>query len=399
MPARRSAFTLIELLVVISIIAILSLLVLVVANTVRKQAKVTATGKRMDQIVMALQVYTASGGTVASVLQRQVLRSAPTLVSLREALAELKKTTRWSPGIWTLGTAKVMPNFRYNNDSGDQRDEVRARFYPGDTSPSQIGESLEHTLEANPDIAQAPTRPSDTWYRTVWPKAWPASDWSADPAGSVPMVWETPWGRPGWIDTVAGAYTWRNGELATTAAVRDLSQLSPLHTRDLLIAAEVLEPATAGEDYRTDRKPGRPWNDAWGNPLIVLAASFHPPRHDTTNTTAVMVDKPYLRPRDYLITRSREHFGYAASVYVAVAAMGEKPPPDTLTAAAATGPALTWAAPDDAKVLRQAWLDLRVHARAGEWNQDSFADPPWKGLRKVEGEGRMSLLSAPTEIR
>lgn len=450
---RQGGFTLIELLVVMAILGVLTALILVGANAIRTQAKVASTAKRMDQIIIGLQTYLADRQTAAAALQQRVMRSVPRLAPLAEVLRELRHS-RWSPAIAaarTIPAANEPPNVTGEGTSSDITDQrtayglkpTKLPIFRWDTAVgayAMTGTNLNHyfakppemiatTLEAypydQPPLAGAvpPNRPTTAWYRSTWPTAWPGTDWTASPPGSKPVIWATPWGRGEWksIPTAGDGYdavsgldprtvtSWADGSIDPAPAARNLADLSPLHTLALLQAAGVLEDPSGADEYRSNRSPAKPWNDAWGNPLIVVAAAFHPPRHDARGvdvTNDAMTDAAYHRSRDFLIHRARTLFGYASSVYLSVGAMGPTPAATTRTAAGAADDApLTWTAGGDNIVLQQAWMDIRVICAAEEWNERAFSTPPWSGVRKrsgtdpTTGQSRMCLLQSPTEVK
>jgi prepilin-type N-terminal cleavage/methylation domain-containing protein len=406
----RRAFSLVELLTVMGIIGVLVAILVPVVSMVRLQAKVAGSVQRMQQVVQALSDYAAGDRTV-SALQQAAALGAPT------------QLLDWQTVRTSLPAGSTAPP-----------------AFTGYTTTDKFSVSLgARVLEVMPP--RGFTVPNAAWWTSAWPTSWPASDWPA--LGSVPPVLPFPWGRPGLcldgelVKSGAGTAatgrtfqdragtTWGSGggtavpvnnrfvsgasgttaEAAATVTVTrsdgtsvtrgsdlpwgfDLGQCSPLRTVDLLQVAGVLEPGAAGiAAYANDRSPQRPWNDTWGNPLIVVYAVFHPERAQFTVAGT--------NRRDFLWHASRERYGYAKSVYIAVGSSGP-----VLRAPLAVGDAA--GAPAQ---LRDRWNQIRDTCRAVEWTEDSFGSPPsdWSSYRKaskvVAGAKETCLLLAPLELK
>jgi type II secretory pathway pseudopilin PulG len=388
--ATRRAVTLAELLVVIGIIAVLGALLLPVLSLVRFQAKVTGTGQRMQQIITALQDY-AAGDRSATALQ------------IAASLGGPSRLVDW----WTVNASLPATVAAANRPpgTGHAGDQLRLR--------------AELTLEVMPDAADFSALTA-AWWTAKWPYLWPASDWPT--LGAVPPVLPYPWGRPGLcmdlVPTKPGAGTGATGRLfwfggavynrymigsgnnsapvaesqnitrsdGSTATVTgdnpypfDLGQLSPLRTVELLSVIGLLDGGATA--YAADRNPNRPWNDLWGNPLIIAYAVFHPSRHSNGGL------------RDRYVKGALKQYGYAKALYLAVGA---------------TGPALRAGIAADAATpasLRDRWLQIRDTCRAAEWTELTWAAPPgdWreyrKGVQTVDGTRETCLLSAPVELK
>jgi type II secretory pathway pseudopilin PulG len=383
------AFSLVELLVVIAIVATLVALLIPAISLVRFQAKVTGTVQRMLQVQTALADYVGGGRGVAA-LQRAASLGGPVQMS------------DW----WTIANSlpagsAAPPALLYT----DYRAQLRG----------------QQTLEVQPDIGFVV--PNAAWWTTTWPFLWPTTDWGT--MGSTPPILPYPWGRPGLCNDLqqttpgtgigatgrtfnavavnnrymigSGAasveapasqsITRSDGTTATVTADNpcpfDLGQTSPLQTVPLLTAAGILE---AGSDYAADRNPNRPWNDLWGNPLIVTYAVFHPAREANASANANI-------NRDRYLKAAMKQYGYGKAVYVAVGA---------------TGPALRSGIASDASSavsLRDRWNQIRDTCQAVEWTELTWAAPPsdWKDVRKVsktvDGVKETCLLTAPMELK
>ena len=283
----------------------------------------------------------------------------------------------------SFGSAmNLPPNIAYttgsNSTAADQRLDKTIAFYPDQVGEvrsmrpgqSYYGELLDRTLEIMPQVSQQPNRPNREWYRTNWPTTWPTSDWQDSPAGTIPLVWETPFGQPEWHRETKALETngqgivdleFLNGELTETKQPRSLADFSPLTSLPLLMASGLMDGfSNPGESYRTDRNPDRPWNDA-GNPLIIAAASFIPPRHEIyqydqnrvrANDNRGKSDGviTHSRPRDFLINQSRKHFGYIRSVHVSIGSLGYGIPASLDTYNTNMSGGLTWEATDEAEL-------------------------------------------------
>ena len=392
---HQRAFSMTELLVVIGIIALLMAILVPVLQMVRFQAKVVGTNQRMQQIITALADYSAGDRTV-SALQRAAGLGAPS------------QLMSWQTVINSLPAAQPVAG-RPPAFTGLQGDQQALRG--------------EQTLEVLP--AAGFTVPNAAWWTSQWPYLWPTTDWMATTPGSVPPVIPYPWGRPGLcldlLPTTPGAGTGDTGRRTPAAAVVnnlymigsgtsstavaasqsvtrsdgtsvtvtgdnpfpfDLGYASPLRTVDLLQAIAILDAGSAGTTaYGTDRNTNRPWNDLWGNPLIISYALFHPARDDNSG----------LRDR-YFKGALKQH-GYGKAVYIAIGA---------------TGPALRAGIATDASTatsLRDRWFQIRDTCRAADWTELSWNAPPsnWKEYRKasqtIGGNKETCLLTAPLELK
>jgi prepilin-type N-terminal cleavage/methylation domain-containing protein len=173
---------------------------------------------------------------------------------------------------------------------------------------------------------------------------------------------EYPWGKL--VDSDG------DGSTEAVPLPRNLSQLSADKSAELMKLAGMLppdDPATTGVDealqaYATDRGPDQPFNDHWGNPLVVVYGVFQPEAE---------------RLQDIYQT-----YGYNRSVYIAVGAGGPM----------VTAPV----SPLDAPAL---WVEIADRAKAAEWTEASWDSAPWTGVR-VEKDGRKrAFVSTPIELK
>jgi prepilin-type N-terminal cleavage/methylation domain-containing protein len=178
--------------------------------------------------------------------------------------------------------------------------------------------------------------------------------------------------------------------------------------------------STAGIDeinkYYSDRNPDRPWNDAWGNPLVVGMGFYQPRLNDSLAVLEVIKTggghtQKVERVRDDLfVERAHKTYGYAKAFYLSVGALGPKPP-SALSALSDTS--ADWTTPDtglldtiyasvtsiagDDGSGQQLWRTVGDADPSLEYN--AWSDPPWKGVRKRKENGQTMFLSAPVEIR
>jgi type II secretory pathway pseudopilin PulG len=305
------------------------------------------------------------------------------------------------------------------------------------------GESIDQTYEVIPETVQ-----NRSWYYATWPtliengerddsdklvengailqRAWPNADWDQEAPGHQPPILEMPFGAKilsaktgnpadqtlvrGYIDTGSGFEIYQP----------TVAEFSPLATIRLLeIAGIISDP----EQYRKDRSPDKPWNDAWGNPIILAAAAFIAPRHDLadpgnwSNQPSDNFDGEYFGKfdedgdayhrqfhndlfggRDYFLFRSQEFYQQSRKTYIAVGAIGPhfvlttgEENNDVLNEFSNTSGELTWDAANDDIILRALWRHVSDITEANEWTGDVTSNPPWDGIRKVtEREGAIN---------
>lgn len=433
----RRAFTLVELLVVIAILAILVGLMLVAIPQAIFAAKRAATGQRLENILAALQLYGQGSGQSPYLIMRYGLRTP--LISDDGTIDPLKTMgddLQWQPlrsvavSVWggkssapMIADRKgIIPNTAFTQTASVLSYGFRSSdwtWYMDDDAPagcankiaslrtydrSQLGENWDTTQEVMP--VGVTGAPKTKWFRARWPRVWPVSDWDQASPGRVPVRWDSPWGRAR-IDP--------QNLTPTAPAARSLDQLSPLDSIRLLQIAGILPAGAQGEAaYRQERSADKPWNDRWGNPLVLVSAVFLPPRSEvcenrilpktgegySSSRLALLglpssfgegTPWPYVggNPRDALLSRYSEA-GFSRAVYVAVGAPGPKVR-DALPS--------PWTAVQDPVVLRNLWLQVREVCKASEWNENALVAPPWNGSRLGKLGGMRSMLSAPFEIR
>ncbi len=167
----------------------------------------------------------------------------------------------------------------------------------------------------------------------------------------------------------------------------DLGYCSPMQTIILLQAAGVLDSGAAGgAEYRTDRGPSKPWNDAWGNPLVVVYAIYQPERY-------FRKFDQYDR-RDLFLRQAQTAYQFNRAIYFAVGAAGQ-----TLYAGVPTSWGSASDSTQDAATLRQYWLQIRDVCSAASWTEAAWQNPPWNGSKVGKKNGSLSMMTAPIMVK
>lgn len=194
----------------------------------------------------------------------------------------------------------------------------------------------------------------------------------------------------------------------------------------------------ASDLYTTDRHSREPWNDKWGNPLVVAYAIYQPaPAQPIPNGSPGGLTGPNI-----LATQAMKTYQYARSVYISVASAG--PYVRNITAAKLASPTLSdwidtppgsppgmtvtpWQAspqwdntnfgssPQSGGNLYLIWKQANQICQQPQgndpstqpelhcWNETSFDDPPWLGTkwghRVVNGHNENCFLTAPQELK
>ncbi|MBA3683921.1 MAG: prepilin-type N-terminal cleavage/methylation domain-containing protein [Planctomycetes bacterium] len=179
-------------------------------------------------------------------------------------------------------------------------------------------------------------------------------------------------------------------------ATFQLASMNARRSTELLAAAGVL-PTTAGAAaYNTDRSANAPWNDRWGNPLLVAYALYQ-----FSPAPAQALDG-YFDNQWRLVN---ERYGRTRSLLVSIGAAGPNLPvgysiSDLAVAGAHDGS------------LDNLWDNVEAVANRDDagnprWRVDlgasppvnAITDPPWSGVRRgLSSDGRTCLLSLPAEV-
>lgn len=374
-PHRRG-MTLIEILIVITVIAVLAGLLLTAVPRLAYNARALDTAGRMQGLLQAATLATSQEGGCASFLQRAIPSFGGTAVMRISASGQLTGAT-WHR-CWPEDGSNANDN-HCDNASG----KPLVLSYPW-------GKNRTYFL-------------FETWYVTgktlagSFPAAgsstaWPARPWPTLP---VPVVGANNW---------ATAFTPAKRSQWETPEPIGLSSLRVHYSFDLLKVFGLLEGAGAGNEltaYTTDRGKKRPWNDAWGNPLVVAYAVFQPPRCD--DTVMVGLGQPKKRD-DYYLTQALESYRYNRSVYISLAAAGPKLRAP-LTGNWSTDAAAIWRQANDVCNRDDNGTELwQTYGDASNPNvpANAFTAPPWEDIRRGQHRrypGERPMLSAPKEFK
>ena len=208
--------------------------------------------------------------------------------------------------------------------------------------------------------------------------------WSClDSTATNPLILPYPWGKAAQVE-FDPSETWYASPLRTAVSLKDLRTFKSQRILEVLGVLPETNPTLA----YANRKPGSPWNDGWGNPLVVAYALYQPPKYKNS-------------PADYYLSESLKAYGYNRSIYLTIAGAGLK----IRTALSSTSSISTG---DLANIWTQ--VNSVVNVDSGtmlkEWKVDStynaFTNPPWQGV--IEGvkptySGERCYLSAPVEFR
>ena len=157
------------------------------------------------------------------------------------------------------------------------------------------------------------------------------------------------------------------------------ADLSPALSAEFLVESGIVDAADRLAAVRTDRNPAKPWNDAWGNPLVVVYGFYQPVRAED------------LREANSLYQHSR-------AVYVGIGSVGPRISDATVGTDLESGNPAAWAADMDA-----LWQQIATVGRATDWTAAAFAKPAWSGIRRTKGShlgGTVEVhLSEPLSLR
>jgi hypothetical protein len=186
-----------------------------------------------------------------------------------------------------------------------------------------------------------------------------------------------------------------------------LTDLNPDFSAECFVLAGMLD-ATQIADYRSDRSENRPWNDAWGNPIIV-AIGLYQPRSNSSIVSGARTFRGSGQTRtfeDLFLRRAIETYGFDRAFYVSAGSIGPVIP-STINENDLSNPSATWTS---GGLLSSLWSAINTTSNIGPdgnemWRTTAagpnpFIDPPWNGVRTGKGDdGSYRLIAAPMEIQ
>ncbi len=319
----------VELLVVIGVIGVLMSLLFAVLPLLRTKARETTTMQRMEQVLVVLSQVAQGGASATWEFQRKIPHFGGT-----ESFVGRKPQ---GGGAWHLTHPNPAANW-------SDRSVPMVFAYPWGKTREYFG--------------------LEDWYRATL--SLPQSDNKHKMSRSDQELWKQP-------------------------ESHNLSDLRTSASQGLLQAARVLngDDAAAQTEY-ADRNPDEPWNDAWGQPLVLAHAVFQPPEHQRGPFGTTAASDEYLRA-------ALQAYGYNRSTYVSVASAGRT--------GLSTNPA------DMAARCEAVWQQANAVCntdKAGQerWRVDAsynaMVNPPWVGVELTDhpdhGRAR-ALLAAPIELQ
>ena len=439
----RRGFSLPELLVVISIIALLSAMLIGGVVMVKNRLRNLETSNRMQSILMALSDYERDSGQVAMALQAYANLGGPLAFSNLDVIHNhnISVPTSADPTfIAVTGGYGLMWGTDYwsshqNQDYWDRVQDVVPSpgqvVQPGwyeqvwpfqwPSSDWQTGGFTNPVILAYPwgepglcldgsicDPAKQPTAAVNQIIEFTNPDSFMANNYN-DPStyNVIPVINAmTVNGSPNngnwfqWAPTDSSQSSpasglvnasRSDGTLITTTPNLplpfDLGYLSPMQTVSLLQVIGVLEPGAQGlSDYQSNRSTKAPWNDAWGNPLVVVYALFIPERYHRNYDVE--------NQRDLLLRSALKAYSYNRAVYLAVAAAGPTLDPTISLSMLANNTTVQ----GTAVFLQQYWQSIAKVTAAQTWTESSFNNPPWQGVKIATVKNQTCFLSSPIGV-
>jgi hypothetical protein len=200
------------------------------------------------------------------------------------------------------------------------------------------------------------------------PVAWKGTFLSAADIG-LKNYFGYPWGKQDMITSGDP----QGNDLATCTRLKDLDPTLTIAFFKLSGLLPDDDPTTVGIDepaieYMTNRSTEKPWNDAWGQPLIIAFGLYQP-------------------PTGALCGKALRQYQYNRSVYIAVAAVGPlaRVPDADLKSSDPTQWGNSPTKPTDGyldKLWSQAnWVcqQAKENPFDKDWSELSFDNPMWQG--------------------
>ncbi len=244
---------------------------------------------------------------------------------------------------------------------------------------------------------------SDGWDKSTLSPATPALTYGTW-LSAADQHFRWPWGQAG-LDAAGIKITASSSAADKLESSRGLSKLSPHRSMEFMQASGLLPsaipPATDSRlAYYSDRNPKSPWNDKWGNPLVI-AYGYYQPFPDWTS-----------------LNHAHLAYQYDRALYLCVASAG----PELSTPLVKSAVDSDWNDPTTGN-YRTIWnqvndvcnselpsapvsgggtelwrTDFTVWA-AGTDPVNAFTQQPWRGVRKGTVGNVRSFLSAPIELK
>jgi prepilin-type N-terminal cleavage/methylation domain-containing protein len=387
----RRAFTLIEILVVLAIISLLMALMIGGISYARERARLLLTVHRMEEVHNALARYGGERQELTYALQRDIPGLGGTPAYARGASDAFVSPADGSP--WHA----VFP--------------AAAAVAPGHASITHTGTGGSPLVMAYPWGRHRRYAVLEDWYVNRFTPPLPITDTDFLPLGDD------------------GSWNGREPHR--------IHELWPRQTTAILHRIGI---ADSEANARDDRDRDRPWNDAWGRPLVVAYAIYQPPRclpasipawnsgttyeagaavaHNGSNWIAVSQHaasgantpgtsgSPWRstvwQPDQYL-KEAQRRYGYNRALYVAVGSAGPDLDPSRFVGQTlhAGQTATQWG-----EVLTGLWeqvCEVTMPTIQDEWREWSFESPPWQVHRqRTLDKGGASLrctITAPVEYR
>jgi prepilin-type N-terminal cleavage/methylation domain-containing protein len=366
---RRDGFTLIELLTVVAIIILLATMTVFGTRLIRLRIQDLRTGDRMRDLASAFTQLGQGEGSAALVIQREAGIDGPLQWRVSKDRSEMvKRTKRIYTDNYSHGTASF-----------------------ADWVPQNL-----------PDL--------DYWKRLGHSDPFPERNigWVADGAyadavtggkddGSQPFL-RFPWGQQPPEELRRSDNTRGNDPQCFL-----LRHSSPHRTRQLLALTGLVPTdghgATARHTaYLSDRDARRPWNDAWGRPLVVSFAMYLPPRNNPRHNLNNSTSDADGFGEDIVLNAAKDSYRTVRILYLTMVAAGPQMPEldeERLTSGKDADwdgpqgiPALIWKRvvvgdprQDEPPVCQQGRFNATRQRWEGEWDQHAFDQPPFKGVR------------------
>ncbi len=211
-------------------------------------------------------------------------------------------------------------------------------------------------------------------------------------SAAAPQCLPFPWGQQT-LDDTTGQPT---GGKTTFA----LPSMSSTATVELLTLAGIDVDAAR---WATDRARNRPFNDSWGNPLV-LGYSFYQPRRNTTVVVRTMQvggglytaidDLRNTIYEDLFFTHAEKTYQYTKAVYLVAAAAGP------VLAQPLSGSSTPAALAADQQAV---WNQATTACEASAWTAEAWSAPPWTGVKQgravVSGVKVRSFVAAPVMVK